>query len=150
MSAPGATTLRIDAHRTTLADGARPEVVIPIGSADVADRFFRHDPPTPFELEQAIDAVEDALAAAGLHHDLRGGLATHDLRLHRLLRLPAHGRALARDAVEATFQRLASAALGHPSSLEGLPSGREDAAALLILRECMHHCGYADIRYVDE
>ncbi|MEZ5658025.1 MAG: hypothetical protein R3E83_05715 [Burkholderiaceae bacterium] len=40
------------------------------------------------------------------------------------------------------FSQLASAALGRPSAIDGLLSGREAAAALLIVRECMHHLGF--------
>jgi hypothetical protein len=45
---------------------------------------------------------------------------------------------LAREAVEHTFQRLASRA-------PGLPAGGEFAAMVLILRELMHHLDFASI-----
>ncbi len=62
-----------------------------------------------------------------------------------LLALPgldSHGAGLTRDAVEALFQRLASRALGTPVAAAELPHGRDIAAALLILGECMHHLGF--------
>lgn len=99
-------------------------------------------------MEQAIDLVEDALAATGLRHLARGELLTDDPRVRPLLGLTADGARLEREDVEVLFQRLASTSLGLPSALAGLPSGRESAAALLILRECMHHLGYAAIRSV--
>lgn len=40
-------------------------------------------------------------------------------------------------------QRLASAALGHPGAAAGLPDDLEFVAAALLLRECMHHLGFA-------
>jgi hypothetical protein len=49
---------------------------------------------------------------------------------------------MAREAVEALFQRLASRALGTPVPATDLPHGRDVAAALVILRECMHHLGF--------
>ena len=49
------------------------------------------------------------------------------------------------ETVEQWFQRLASASLGHPGAMQGLPAGREAAATLLVLREFMHHCGYTTI-----
>jgi hypothetical protein len=52
------------------------------------------------------------------------------------------GAGLTRDAVEALFQRLASRALVMPVATAELPHGREVAAALLILRECMRHLGF--------
>ena len=145
MDQPSATTLRLEAQRTTLADGTAPEVVLAVGVRGIADAFFQHDPPTPFEMEQAIDAVEDALTDTRLRHAARGELLTNDPVLRALPGLLVDGARLARDEVEVIFQRLASASLGHPGALAGLPSGRDAAAALLILRECMHHLGYASI-----
>ncbi len=55
------------------------------------------------------------------------------------------GSVMSLDVVEALFQRLASASLGHPSAMQGLPPGPEAASILLILREFMHHLGYASV-----
>ena len=53
------------------------------------------------------------------------------------------------EVVEQWFQRLASASLGQPGALQGLPSGREAAATLLVLREFMHHRGHTSIVVVE-
>ena len=150
MNAPAATCLRLDPQRTVLADDSAPEVVLAVGARGIADRFFRHDPPTPFEMEQAIDVVEDALTSSRLRHAERGELVTCDPLLQAWLAagsLQGDGARLERDEVEAIFQRMASASLGHPGALAGLPTGRDAAAALLILRECMHHLGYGSVRF---
>lgn len=146
MSPTDATRLLLEDHRTTLSDGAGPEVVMAVGARDIAEGIFRRDPPSPFELEQAIDRVEDALAASGLRHAARGELLTRDHRLYALLDLRANGDRRMRDEVEDRFQRLASVSLGHPAALAGLPAGRNAAAALLILRECMHHLGFDGVQ----
>ena len=52
------------------------------------------------------------------------------------------------ETVEQWFQRLASASLGQPRALDGLPLGAEAAAALLVLREFMHHLGYRSVLVV--
>lgn len=134
------TTLLVvdDAHTLTLAVGAR----------GLAETVLRHEPPSAVELERAIDLVEDALAAA---HDARlygGELVTADPWLITLPGLERPGAALDREDVEALFQRLASRALGTPVAAGDLPHGRELAAALLILRECMHHLGLRRIGVV--
>ena len=49
------------------------------------------------------------------------------------------------ETVEDWFQRLASASLGQPAAMQGLPAGREAAASLLVLREIMHHRGYTSV-----
>jgi hypothetical protein len=48
--------------------------------------------------------------------------------------------------VESWFSRLASAAQGHPQAMQGLPAGR---AALLLLREFMHHRGHPSIEFLE-
>jgi hypothetical protein len=146
---PSATEIRTEDHRTTLAEGAAPEGVVAVGARGLAEELFRHDPPTPHEIEQAIDRVEDALAASGVKQAVRGDLLTRDPQLHALLGLHTGGDRVTRDEVELRFQRLASASLGHPGLRDGLPADPAAAAALLILRECMHHLGYAGVRRED-
>ncbi|HEX7054290.1 MAG TPA: hypothetical protein VF211_10220 [Burkholderiales bacterium] len=69
------------------------------------------------------------------------------------IRLPVGWRTIARDrlkrgppvltlgAVEQAFQRLAAQASRGLRSADGLPEGNDAAAALVILRELMHHAG---------
>ena len=150
MNDPAPTRLRLEAQRTTLAADSASEVMLAVGVRGIADRFFRHDPPTPFEMEQAIDVVEDALTSSRLQHAERGELMTNDPLLQAWVTagsLQGDAARLTRDEVEAIFQRLASASLGHPRALAGLPTGQDAAAALLILRECMHHLDYDGIRF---
>ena len=149
MKNPAATRLQLDAHRTTLAADPAPEVVLPLGPSDIADGLFHHDPPTPLEMEQAIDVVEDALTGSRLQHAERGELVTTEALLQAWMGAAGprgDDARLSRDEVEAIFQRLASASLGDPRALAGLPVGRDAAAALLIVRECMHHLGFRGIR----
>lgn len=145
MNLADTTQIRIEDHRTTLSRGMSTEVVIGVGARDLAEALFRHDPPTPHELEQAIDRVEDALAAIGLRHAVRGDLLMREPQPHAPLGSTAAEDRLTRDEVEARFQRMALASLGHPGLRDGLPADSADAAALLILRECMHHLGYEGV-----
>ena len=145
-----ATVLRLHAGRTTLSGGAAPEVTLGVGVDDIAARLFLHEPPTPIEIERAIDAVEDALAATGLRHGERGDLLVADPALLAPLGLAGGGARLSRDEVEARFERLAAASLGQPGALAGMALDRRGAAALLVLRECLHHLGYAGVRRADD
>lgn len=113
-----------------------------VGPQDLAATVLRHDPPTPAELERAIDLVEDALTGRRVAAVSGTRLMTADALLLALPGLQAGGTGLSRDAVEVLFQRLASRALGMPIAADELPHGREIAAALLIVRECMHHLGF--------
>jgi len=144
----GGTRLRLEARQTWLELGPDAVVVLPLGPRNIASDCLRHDPPTALEVEQAIDVIEEALLRAGLPQAPRGTIVTSSTLLRALPGLERDGAVLARDAVEALFQRLASAALGHPSALAGMPMGADVAAALLILREIMHHLGYDAVRVV--
>jgi len=118
-----------------------------LGSARVARDFFRHDPPTAPEIEQAIDFVEDQLMRLGPAHDAGSGLRSQSEALQPWAAVA--GPTLAVETVEHWFERLSLAAQGRPSALDGLPPGREAAAALLVLREFMHHRGHPSITIVE-
>jgi hypothetical protein len=140
------TALLLEPLRTTLRATGAPEVVVDAGVDHLASTVFRHDPPTPAELEQAIDIVEDALMATRLAHTERGELVTADALIRSMPGLHDEGSRLTRDEVEALFQRMASVSLGNPGARGDLPAGNQACAALLLLRECMHHLGYAGVR----
>jgi hypothetical protein len=129
--------LHVGAERTTIADAT-----LALGWHSVARDHFKHDPPSPLDLENAIAAVEDELGRA--HKGIAKGavLLTHDAAVGQIAVAtgvsPGAEMTLARDAVERAFERLASRA-------PGLPAGGEFAATLLILRELMHHLDFATI-----
>jgi len=137
------TRLQLDPRRTTLTVEPAAGLYVEIGYRGVHERFFRHEPPTPGELESAIDAIEDALMASPALRVQGGTLVIDDEVRRRLPGLLPDGTATTLEDIEARFQRLASASLGHPGALATMPLGPEAAAALVILRECMHHLGYA-------
>ena len=146
MNVPGTTRIRIEPQRTTLVSPDGSEVVAATGFDTLAGGVFHHEPPQPAELEQAIDLVEEALMATHLPHAERGDLVTSDPLLNALPGLRHPGARLTRDQIEALFQQLAATSLGRPAGQSGLPEGRQSAAALLILRERMHHLGYLAVR----
>jgi exopolyphosphatase/pppGpp-phosphohydrolase len=140
------TRLHFHAEATALEFEGGHSVTLPIGPVGLARDALRHDPPTPAELERAIDLVEDALTSSRLAHGARGELVTTDPVLLAMPGLNGQGASLTRDGVEALFQRLASSALGMPASTAESLHGREVAGAIIILRECMHHLGFDRIR----
>ncbi len=120
-----------------LQDGTLQAHRLPIGSRTLGRAHFRHQPARPAELEAAIDTVEDALMRP--HPPLpadrvlwpTGGFA-------RVLPLVGGDT---REDVEALFQQFAAVALGRPGA--GLPEDGAPTAAILVLRELMHHLGFA-------
>lgn len=94
-------------------------------------------------MENAISAVEDALAAARSQVPAaRLELETQDPRIRAVaVNAGLQGEPpsiLDRDAIERVFNRLVDIAEGLPSGLPA-PQPLEWAATLVILREMMHH-----------
>lgn len=138
--------MRLHARSTLLEFSGAEAVTLPVGIRDFADNILRHDPPTPAELERAIDVVEDALSGSRLAQAERGALATSDAVVRSMPGLQEAVTGLSREAVEAQFQLLASRSHGTPVAESELPTGLDFAAALLILRECMHHLGFKSVQ----
>ena len=130
-------------------DGATPIMVLAIGSQAIAEDCFKHAPASALELENAIAIIEDEIARA--RPALPGDIPLHtaDAPLCEIARLSgiaeSEAMVLSREAVEQTFERMASVALGRPAARSGLPTDNEFSARLLILREFMHHLQFSTI-----
>lgn len=144
--------LHIGASATVLAIGEAQQptevVALAIGSVRTSGEHFRHAPPAPGEIENAIMAVEDEVARG--RDAVRGSaLFTLDPAIRHIALIAGVTEApemlLGLAAVEQTFDRLAGVALGRPAASEGLPADGAFAATLLILRELMHHLQFASI-----
>jgi phospholipase/carboxylesterase len=127
----------------------RPDVErrLDLGTARIAREFFRHDPPAAQEIERAIDFTEEALTLLGKPGALGTALFSSAEALQPWAALS--GPTMTLVLVEQWFQRLASASLGQPAALHGLPAGREAAATLLLLREFLHHREHSSISFVE-
>lgn len=139
--------LHIGPEQTAMAAGrgAAPDatLTLSIGAQKTAREFFKHMPPSPLELENAIVTVEDEVTRARDLVPTGARLVTTDpaMREIALLSGVAAGQTLrlSLEAMERTFDRLAQVSLGRPVSSDTLPAGNPFAATLLILREFMHH-----------
>jgi hypothetical protein len=137
------TTMRFGMH------GTITELVLGVGANAIARRHFRHTPPHALELENAIATVEDVVMP--VVHRLPPDLVLHTYdAVVRALALRAGvpegpRMELTIEALESSFNDLAAWAQGRPASQVGLPPDHGFAATLLILREVMHHLGFASI-----
>ena len=130
-------------------NGEAPEALLAlnIGAHKTAREYFKHEPPTPSEMENAIMNVEDELARARTTILDDCALFTNDAAIRKIALLaglanqPVMHFGLAE--VETTFDRLVSVLYGRPASAEGLPTNPGFAATLLILREFMHHLKFS-------
>jgi hypothetical protein len=118
---------------------------LPLGLHTLARHRFQGRMPDALALEQGIEEVEDAImpAAPWLPRPVR--LQTHDALLHDIASVAGARNVLTREAVEQLFERLARQAerAGAPDAL--LAQDPVWAAALLVLRECLHHWQVAEI-----
>ncbi len=147
------TVLHIGAQHTVIASGNAevPDstITLAIGSRMTGEKYFKHAPPTPAELEIAIMVVEDEVFRARNAIIEGSSLVTTDAAIRAIA--VAAGVAdqaelvLTCDVVEASFNRLADLASGRPASQDKLPTHAESAATLLILREFMHHLKFMSI-----
>jgi hypothetical protein len=109
-----------------------------------------HFPPTELALEQAIATTEDALMAQ------MPALRAQPLELlqladQTLAELPAvlgqpAGAPLTVEAVERAFNQLVAVAAGLPARSLGIPEQPQFVAALLVVRELMHHVGWKELQ----
>lgn len=128
---------------------AEATISLDIGSQKTSTDHFKHHPPTPGEMENAIMSVEDEIAQAPAALLAGSNLFTTDTAIREIARVAGledqptmHFRIA---EVESTFDRLVSILLGRPAATEGLPDNPEFGATLLILREFMHHLRFASI-----
>lgn len=145
--------LHIGADQTQLAAGTDPQpgavLVLDLGAHRTAAAFFRHTPPTPGEMENAIQAVEDEVTRARTVAAGLPALFTHDAHIREMARLAGCADSaaitLTTDQVERLFDQLAARVQGRPASQTDLPDDPALYASLLILREFLHHLQFPAI-----
>lgn len=147
------TTFQLGAETSTVLCTEDGRVVLqqelPLGTTSLARQWMRHTPPTPLDIEHAIEQTEDVVMP----------LAAKLVRTEQLL-LRGEGTALilqgvgdaqgterrwSLDDVEDLFNRLAMVSQGRPSGQEALPTAPEFYAAMVILRECLHHLRFGGV-----
>jgi hypothetical protein len=135
--------LHFEADRTVFLDGAREDSRLAMSPKGLADRHWPRSEPGPLQLERAIDDIEIAIMQACLRHAERGVLLASESVQRLLPDLLRHGTPMSRDDIEARFNRLAASALPSVRGDAELETAGESAAALVLLREVMHHLGFS-------
>ena len=146
------TVLHIGPDQTALAVGSGPQadaaLALALGARKTAADWFHHNPPTPGELENAIQWVEDEVNRARTLVAGHPALWTTDAWAPEMAQLAGvTGNALSIEAVERLFDLLAALSQGRPAASAGIPNTPAFAATLLVLRELMHHLGFTEIRW---
>ena len=120
------------------------DLSLPVSADALARDLLRHAPPSPLEIERAIERVEDAVMPARARLPAALRLQTDDARLRAMVGAAGAARAdapvwLGIDTVEQLFNRLVARAQGRPASQDPLPVDGPSAARLVIVRELLHH-----------
>lgn len=110
---------------------------------------LKHEPAQAIELESAIAVIEDQLMPLIKNLPKRRCLVTSEEAFWNIAKVAGFKAAdnlqLDIATVEEIFNRLADVAYGTPASRLGVPENREFAAAVLFLRELMHHASFNSI-----
>lgn len=129
-------------------EGKLQEWTIMIGPKQVS-AHFRNNPPTPSELEYAINDVEDAVVPLSKKIPNGTQLVSFDQNLYDIAKEWDHAIKrpcrITTDNVESIFTRWGFIVSGRPSSTDSLPENPVFATYLLLLREVMHHLKFNSV-----
>ncbi len=121
----------------------------PLGVDSLVRQSLRHEPPRPIEVELAIELAEEAVMPLAAQFGPGTGLILQGVGASLIARsLEVGGVAqtvFTLDEVEALFNRLVSVSQGRPASQETLPTDARFFAAMLMLREFMHHLNFGQV-----
>ena len=141
---------RTHVHSLPGSDGA-VQLDLAVGVGALAADVLRHTPPSPLEIEQAIEIVEEAVmpAHALLPKAMQlictdpqlGKLSSKELSAQYESQFVANATVqwLGIDAVEQLFNRMVARAEGRPASQDEINVDGASAARLVIVREILHH-----------
>lgn len=131
-------------------EGAAPAITLPLDLASLLAAGLARFPPAESALEGAIATVEDALMphVAALRRYPLDVLQGDGALLEDIARAAGRGAPvqqglrLSVEEVERVFNRLVDVAAGMPARSLEIPESPRFVAALLVVREILHHVGY--------
>ncbi len=149
------TLLHISEEYTLVASGkssSEPDNIwtFPLGSERTAREFFKQSPPSASEIEYAINFIEEEIIPIKKNLSAGSTLFTFSPAILKVALQSDKEQSspeitLSIKEMEDVFSRLAAIISGRPYSTDTLPDSASFAAALLILREFMHHLEFQNI-----
>jgi hypothetical protein len=127
---------------------------LPLGLSEIANRLMSNGHLSELAMEQIIAEVEDIVMPLHAQLPASAKLFSEDVMLANLAYWAGMADKtmpwlLGIDAVELLFNRLAALAQGRPASQDNLPTTGRFSAALLVLREWLHHLHFDEIIVLD-
>ena len=135
--------------------GQTTDISLPLSLSSLLEAGLQHFPPSEQALEQAIASIEDALMPwiPALRQDSLEVLECADPTLAPLPGVLGYPQQpiweLDIEEVERAFNQLAQVASGMPAKSMGLPERANFVAALVVVRELMHHVGWQQLRLLE-
>jgi hypothetical protein len=145
------TTLHIGEQSIRLTATTDPglDSVLLLGTHELGNGPWRNEPPSPLEIENAIEFVEDLVMPLAKSLPEGTTLVTHDAEARHLVVVARPGEdpapPLSVEHVERVFNSVVAVSQGRPVASSDLPPQAAFAAYVLILRELMHHLGFDSI-----
>lgn len=116
------------------------KINLKIGYSYISGKYYKHEIPTPAEIEYSINDIEDNLMSTKLlvsHDEI---LICTDQPLIDLLRKSERTQGIYTSRnIEDLFGLYANLSMGEPAQRYNLATTRDDFAITLLLREIMHH-----------
>ena len=127
---------------------------LPLGLNKLAQRLVSKGRLSEMAMEQLIAEVEDMVMPLHASLPAKAKLFSQDSGIAELAQFAgmtdnAAPCQLPTDAVEHLFNRLVALAQGRPASQDHLPTSGHFSAALMVLRELLHHLGFEDITVIE-
>lgn len=142
-------------HTLIVSEDQTADIVVlslDIGSDKTGLTYFHHQPPTPEEVEYAINTVEDELMLAFKKLPPDTELFSKDLQIRQIADLAGLSGSdeiiFSRSSIEDFFTRFAALSMGRPVKTDSIPVNTSFSATLLILREIMHHLKFEKITLI--
>lgn len=118
---------------------SQPDISLPMGSLSIAQQFFHHDIPSPYEVEMAIAAIEDNIQATPQLHQIAPEFDCYDIYLQQIAQVTGAGKIISQSEIEKLFNRVADVISGSPKHEGEFPDDKYFISYLLIIRELSHH-----------
>ena len=130
-------------------DQAEVVLTFSLGLRQLVAEVLTHTPPTPLQLELAIETVEEQVMPAHTALPPDAALVTQDAGLWHWAQAMGWcvdvDQELSLATLEEGFNLLVAHAQGRPASVACVPSDPRFAATLVVLRELMHHLHFKRI-----
>lgn len=119
------------------------EISLPIGYEQIASQYFKHNIPTVAEVDYAINVIEDELMSnKSLINNNETLICSDKILIDILTKNIELKNIFTRQEIEDLFSKYANVSMGEPLSRYYLDINPNNYAAMLILREIMHHLNY--------